>query len=283
MLTGPVVKKIEEFVYPRPRSIQEIAVHINKNWRTADRYVDAITNEYGTLAARVFRGGTRGALKIVYWASVEKASSSVLQEKLEKDIFQGKTKHDFSPFDIYQYVPEKKKVATVKVGNEESLLGLADLKDILLQAQKQILIFSGNLSFFNLKDKHVDIEKVFQELTKKGITIKALSRVDLGGISNIEKMISLNKQQGKELVEIRHNEQPLRAVIVDNVIMNLKQVEEPMGKKGELSEKTFVFYTIKDKEWIEWMTKIFWKMFSSSISAEKRLHELHTLKRLKGS
>ncbi|MFH1308006.1 MAG: hypothetical protein ABIH72_04095, partial [archaeon] len=86
MLNSNIIRKIEEFVYTKPRSIQEISQHINKSWRTADRYIQEIEKEFGTISTRTFRGGTRGALKIVYWSSVEKISSSVFQQKLEKDI-----------------------------------------------------------------------------------------------------------------------------------------------------------------------------------------------------
>ncbi|MFA5084403.1 MAG: hypothetical protein WC475_03455, partial [Candidatus Paceibacterota bacterium] len=86
MLRSQEIKKIEDFVYVKPRSVQEIAEHIGKNWRTADRYIEDIVKNFGTLAIRVFREGTRGALKIVYWASAEKISSSVFQERLENKI-----------------------------------------------------------------------------------------------------------------------------------------------------------------------------------------------------
>ena len=90
MLSNEIIKKIEDFVYAKPRSIDEVAKHINKNWRTADRYVQEIEKNFGTLSTKVFREGTRGALKIVFWSSVEKVSSSVFQEILEKEIFQAK-------------------------------------------------------------------------------------------------------------------------------------------------------------------------------------------------
>ena len=86
MLSTEIIKKIEDFVYSKPRSIQEVAHHINKNWRTADRYIKEIQKNHGTLDTRVFREGTRGALKIIYWASIEKASSSIFQEQLEEQI-----------------------------------------------------------------------------------------------------------------------------------------------------------------------------------------------------
>ena len=101
MLKNEEIKKIEDFVRVKPRSIQEIANHINKNWRTADRYIEEIQKNFGTLETRVFREGTRGALKIVYWASVEKISNTVFQEQLESTIMTFQKKESFKPFDIF--------------------------------------------------------------------------------------------------------------------------------------------------------------------------------------
>ena len=83
-------------------------------------------------------------------------------------------------------------------------------------------------------------------------------------------MLSLNHKHGKENIEIRHREQPIRAIIIDNKIIRLKEIKQPAG----IQEKLFIFYTIKDSSWSIWLSKIFRKMFSESISAEKRLSEL---------
>src|SRR3989344_6551280 len=140
MLNAEIVKKIEDFVYAKPRSIQEIANHINKNWRTADRYIQEIEKESGTLSTRVFRGGTRGALKIVFWSSIEKASNNIFQEELEKQIFQGRKKEDFSAFDIYQHVPEKKKAMAIENKKSEEDTDIKQLVSILQDAEKQLII-----------------------------------------------------------------------------------------------------------------------------------------------
>ena len=66
MLTEEIKNKILEFVALKPRSIDEIAKHIGKNWRTANSHVEKIARETGLIATRVFRKGTKGALKIVY-------------------------------------------------------------------------------------------------------------------------------------------------------------------------------------------------------------------------
>ena len=64
---------------------------------------------------------------------------------------------------------------------------------------------------------------------------------------------------------------------IDDRIIDLKEIKEPSGKIKELDKKIFLFYTIKDKEWAEWLSKIFWKMFNSSIDANKRLEEINKI------
>jgi hypothetical protein len=277
MLSKEMISKIEEFVYKHPRSIQELATHVGKNWRTVDRYVEEIQKEYGTIATRVFRGGTRGALKIVYWASIEKASSTIFQSQLEEQILKGRTKFDFSPFDIFQHVSDKHKDARVESAVDEKTMTLDNLAKHLLQTKKQLLIMSGNLSFINFSDKKTDIFDVFEKLVEKGVSIKVLCRVDISGKENIQQMLSLNFKHGRNCVEIRHREQPLRATIIDNGLFRMKEIKEPTGRRKELAEKTFIFYTIHDKEWAEWLSRIFWKMFSSSVDANKRLTEISKL------
>jgi hypothetical protein len=278
MLNQAIIKKIEDFVYKKPRSIQEIALHVGKNWRTADRYVDEISKDFGTLSTRTFREGTRGALKIVYWSSVDKISNSVFQEQLEQEIMTGKMKSDFSAFDIFQHAADNKKSVRIKKGKNEMSWGeLNEFTDLLLQAKKQVLFFSGNLSFINYKDKSADVFKVLEKLVKRGISIKVICRVDIAGKKNVEKLLSLNFKHGKELIEIKHREQPLRVTVVDDKLINLKEIKEPTGREHELDEKIYLFYTIKDKDWIEWISRIFWKMYSSAIGVEKRLSEMNKL------
>jgi len=271
MINSQIVNKIEEFVYNQPRSMQEIAELIGKNWRTADRYIEEIEKNFGTISTRVFRGGTRGALKIIYWSSVEKVSSSIFQEKLEKEIFNCKKKEDFSAFDIFQYVSEKNRKSFVLDKEEENI---EEFKKILLNAKKQILFFSGNLSFINIKDKKKDMFEIFQKLVEKKVNIKILCRVDLAGKENVERVLSLNHKQGKNVIEIRHDTHPIRGVIIDGKFIRLKEVKEPTGKVNELNKNKFIFYNIIDKSWAEWLSKIFWKKFSNSMDANKRLEHL---------
>lgn len=279
MLRSEEIKEIESFVAQKPRSVQEIAEMMKISWRTADRYVEQIERDLGTLQTRVFREGTRGALKIVYLAGIEKISHSVFQEQLEESIMKGRKKEDFSSFDIFQHVDNKRKNAWIKTGKNESKAGrLKEFEELLNQAKKQILFFSGNLSFINFNDGKVNVFKILDNLVKRGISIKVICRVDVAGKENVEKLLSLNFKYGKEAVEIRHREQPLRATIIDNKICNLKEVKESTGRERELNKKIFIFYTITDKDWTEWLSRIFWKIFSSSIDANKRIAEINKLK-----
>jgi len=277
MLDNKIIKKIEDFVYKKPRAVQEIAQYIGKNWRTADRYIQEIEKEYSTISTRTFREGTRGALKIAYWASMEKVSSSVFQEKLAQEIETFRKKEDFSAFDIYQHVPKKDKKASVERAESEDKTDLNELRYYLNNARKKLLVFTGNLSWINLKDEKNNIYDVLDKLVKKNVSIKVISRVDISSLKNIEKLLSLNFKHGKELIEIRHREQPLRCLIFDNKIARIKEIKEPTGRLYELNKRTFIFYTIKDKEWVEWLSRIFWKLFSSSIDQKKRIEELKKL------
>ncbi len=280
MLNNELIKKIESFVYKQPRSIDEIAKLINKNWRTADRHISEIEKEYGTLSVKVFRAGSRGALKIVFWNSQEKVSNTIFQEHLEKEIIIGRKKEDFSAFDIFQYVDPKNKSSYIKYSEREDVSNLEEFSSVLKNTKKQLLVFSGNLSFINLKNKNINMFDEVETLVKNNVSIKILCRIDFASIENIEKILSLNFKYGKDIIEIHHKEQPLRGLISDNKLITLKEVKEPTGKTNELNKRMFIFYTILDKSWCEWLNRIFWRMFSSSIDAHKRLEELQGMKRL---
>jgi hypothetical protein len=279
MLNSSTIEKIENFISEKPRSIQEISNMLNKNWRTADRYIDQIIKERGTINTRVFRKGTRGALKIVYWSALENRSHSIFQKELENQILNAKEKNQFSAFDIFQYIPDKNKEAYRKVAKDEVSIGkLREFQNFLMSTKKQLLFFSGNLSFINYKTKEIDIFNTLETLAKKGISIKALCRVNIKRKENIKKLLSLNKKYAKEIVEIRHREQPLRLTISDSKKFNIKEIKNPTNKIKELSKKTYIIYTIKDKSWAKWLTSLFYKMFNNSIDANKRLIELNKIK-----
>lgn len=100
---------------------------------------------------------------------------------------------------------------------------------------------------------------------------------DMVGRENIERVLGLNFKYGKENISIHHKEHPLRAFVIDKKFLRIKEVKEPTGKENELDKRLFIFYTIKDKNWIDWMTKIFWKHFNNTLDAKKRLEELEKI------
>lgn len=276
-----IEKEIIEFVRTRPRTIQEIARTIGKNWRTADRYVQKIAEETGTIAAHTFRGGTRGALKIVYLVDIARLAGTQAQDLLLSRILSGRRKEDFSPLDIYQYVPEEKRHAFVEHLAEETITDLQDLASMLRSARKQILLFSGNLSWVALKQRGEKISAVLEETARRGIAIKVLTRVDIASLKNLAQVLAINQTLGRDAVEIRHAEQPLRSTIIDSAHVRLKETKDPgRYKPGELDAQTFIFYDILDEDWIAWLQKVFWKLYSTAIPAKQRLDALESITRL---
>lgn len=274
MLTNDIIKQINDFVYAKPRTMQEISELLNINWRTADAYVERIAKEQGTIGMRTFRGGTRGALKVVFWNNLEKIHSHVAQEKLFQSIIQGKHKTDFSAFDIYQYVDEAKRQALV--GNEDP-----NFSNTLSSAQEQILFFSGNLSWINTTSGKNKVLSMLEDLAQHNISIKILTRIELPGIENIMNVEAINHRLGKEAIEIRHGQQPLRGIIVDTKLAQFKEIKDPLDfKQGELNKVLHIVYSIHDEEWIEWSKKVFWHLFRTAIPYQKRIKDLQSVQKL---
>ena len=275
-LDKETIKRICDYVYKEPRTVLDIAKHIDRNWKTAERYVNQIIDEQGTLKIKTFRGGTRGALKIVTWNNLEKINSTEFQEKLFRKIESGRKKHDFSPMDIYQYVDEEKRDAFIN--HSDKSFG-KDFVALLKKAKTEILCFSGNLSWVNYKDKDILISDIIEELLKRGVKFKIVSRVDLASTSNIDRIIDIQNKLGVDSIEIRHSEQPLRGFIIDNEVASLKEVKNPEDyKPGELDEKARIYYQIYDKDWILWMQKVFYNLFRHSIDHKKRLNDIRSIK-----
>lgn len=281
MLDSDTIKKINDFVYQKPRTIQEISLLIKKNWRTADRYISKISKETGSLNIRTFREGTPGALKIVFWNTIEKIHSSEFQERLFKQIEAGRSKKDFSPLDIYSYIEKGKQAITIDNYYEDTPTNYDNFVKELKNAESQILLFSGNLSFIHMKKGNESVLDVLEKLAKNNVNIKILTRIELPGLKNILDVLSINDKLGKKLIEIRHCYQPLRCMIIDNKIANLRENKYKEDyEEGELKKDMVLLLKIYDEEWILWLQKVFWNLFRRSIGAEKKLKDLETIKKL---
>jgi hypothetical protein len=273
MLNKETIKKINDYVYKEPRTIQEISQLIKKNWRTADSYVEKIKDEEGTLTTKTFRGGTKGALKIVYWNNIEKIHSNSFQERLFSKIENAKDKEDFSPFELFQHIEENKRHARAWYQNSEE----DALPKFLRKTEKELLCFSGNLSWINAKG----ILKILEELLKHNTEIRIISRIDIASIKNIQRLIELENKLGKKLIDIRHSEQPLRGFIQDSKITRLTEIKDPNKYRfDELKKQVMIDYEIKDPEWNQWLEKVFFNMFRNSIGYEKRIKDLKTIEKL---
>ena len=192
MLEKIIATKIVDSVRAHPRTVQEIAQQLGKNWRTADRYIEQISLETGLIKTKIFREGTRGALKIVYWNALEPGKSSAFQERLLQQILHHKRKEDFSAFDIYQFVPAKER--SLKVSKKEQTH-----YNSLLQSTRQVLFFSGNLSLIHEKEL-----ETLTVLAKKHIPIKILTRIDIVSQNKVKLLLAINYKVGWDALQISH-------------------------------------------------------------------------------
>jgi len=277
VLDRETTKRIGDFVRQKPRAVDEIAKLLQVSWRTADRYVEEISSQ-GTIAVRVFRGGTRGALKIVYWTAMEIPPFTDLQEELWKKIETGRSKDDFSPLEIYQYVDEDKRRAYLEPTSEKFVYADKTINELLEKAEKEIIFFSGNSTWINYTEKGKKVTDILEKLGKKGVPMKILSRVDVAGVSNIEKIVRINRNIGKEAIEIRHSTQPLRGYVIDGKICKLREIIRPDPERDVLKRNLIVNYEFYDAEWIDWIKKVWWKLYNRSVPLTRRMESLKSIK-----
>lgn len=258
MLEKKTQTKILELVRSEPKTIQDIAHALQKNWRTADRYVAQITLETGLIQSKIFRGGTRAALKVVYWNALEPGKMSAYQERLLQRILHSQHKEDFSPFDIYQFAEKRQSLLA-----EEGLR----FEKLLTGAQQQILFFSGNLSWLDTGSP------VLQKLAQKKIQCKILTRIDFVSQEKVRTLLAMNTRFGRDFFEIRHCDQALRGMIIDDTLLSLKETLSPLQHR-ELKKNVYLSYVIQDQAWIVWMQQVFWQLWHQSIDAQTRLKAL---------
>ena len=278
MLTPEAIKAINEFVYKQPRAIKEISELLKVSWLTADKYVAFIIEKYGTIKIKTFRGGTKGALKIVYWANLEGMRASTAQQILLDKIKLGRKKQDFNPFDIYSLVDHSNKEAFVIPINKDYE---QKLSEVFKSTSRQLFIFSGNISFINSTENGVKVIDILGELARKRINIKILCRVDIASIKNIKTILEINHLVGYDAIEIKHMEQPLRGFIVDNKIARLREEKKKIDyKEWELSSDLYLIYNIYDKEWVEWLEKVFWNLHANALPIDNRIGDLDKIEDL---
>ena len=187
---------------------------------------------------------------------------------------------DFSPSELYQYVDQKKKFAKIMTPKEwSSKENFEKISDLLSSAKSQLFFFSGNLTFSNIGWHDKKIHQIMEELAENNIPSKILTRVELPGIENIKNILAINDRIGKQMIEVRHCFQPLRGSVIDNQVAYFKEMKDPKDYVDEeLVKKIIIQYYIYDKDWLEWLQKVFWNLFRVSIPAEKRVKDLEAIK-----
>lgn len=266
MLTKEITQKIYNFVTDEPKTIQDISHLIGKSWLTTQRYLDKLSEE-GVIGCKTFRGGTRGALKIIYKRPALQ-SISATQKHISDKILSGVRKDDFSPSDLFQFA-KKREVDVVKSLNSKD--NFLRMKKHFLQAEGEILLFSGDLSFLQYGNNSESMYDVIEDIAKRDISVKVLCRVELTSVKTVQKVLAINSQLGKNCISIKHCSQPLRADIIDgkgvSCIETFNRSDKPLH----------VLYKLYDKEWCDFLVQIFWQMYRGSISAEERIEFLEGL------
>ena len=277
VLDVPLTKKILRFVALEPKTIQEVSLHIGKSWVTTESYIQQIVALSGELAMRTFRAGTRGALKVVYRSGDITTRYDELFEDLMLQITSARKKQEFDALDIYQHVPvDKKSCSFLRFGEPSN----ASYKPLLLKAKNSVVFFSGNLSIVRDIQDDLPMIDLFENLLKKGITIKILTRVNFSTLRNLGKLQRLLNQY-PDYLEIKHRYQPLRGCIIDNELIRL-YAEEHLDdyKKGELDTDIRIAFDITDTRWVDWLMHVFWYLYRNSVDYSLRVRELKAIKNL---
>ena len=139
-------------------------------------------------------------------------------------------------------------------------------------------IFSGNLSWVRRTEAAGNVSDALLDAIKRGVTIKVMSRVDIASLKNVELVNSINRQAGFDAIELRHLYQPVRAFIVDDTLLRIKEEKTVKRyEKGELKDDLVIFYTITDANWVSWMKKVFWNLFNQALPVNERIKQLEEI------
>lgn len=264
-------KQILDLVRKEPVTIQAVANTIDKNWRTADKYVKKISRQTGLIDLKVFREGTRGALKIVYWNALEPERNDSYQQRLFETIKNSKRKQDFSPLSIYQFVADDEREA-YKEEEEHPEDSPIYFSTVFQEAEETIKIFSGNLSWAS---ENEDMIRCLKDRAEDGISVKILSRVDLTNQDVVEELLVKNATLKKDMIEIKHCEMPVRGVLVDDELVLKEVYTEELYP--EMDKDYYTWYRIKEGYWTRWMERVFWHFWETSVDAKKRLDAIKTV------
>ncbi len=269
VLTKTISEKIISFIKKQPCLIQDVANYLDLSWVTAERYIQKIEKESGIIKTKTFRKGTQGAIKLVYYNYSESTQADEVQKKLFNVIISQSNKKYFDPMEIFQYVDEDKSKAFYETYKDPSISSKQKLIPLLRSAKEELFVFSGNMSFMNMVENKIKIMDIIEEVLKKGVHIKILTRIDFASLDNLSKLNPLLKKY--KHLEIKHTFQPLRGFIIDSNLVRLKDEKEKGNfKKNELNQNVRVFYEFYEQEWIDWLKNVFWYLYRNSLNYVER-------------
>jgi len=264
-----IAKSIIKFISTEPRAVSEVAQHISKSWKTADKYLLELKKDHPEVQIKVFRKGSHGALKVAYLQSVMHKSNDEIKDKFFNAFLTGKVKDDFDVLDFFMQVKSEQKDIILEPYEEENISTKQDLINLLRSCQETLYCFTGNLSWINMKEQDTPMLKILEELVNRGVKIKILSRIDAASLKNIYKLKSLDKKNNTNLIEVRHQRHPLRGFIVDDKTFRLKEeIRTGRYKKGEINQNLRLFYNIWDQKWVNWLTNVFYYSYNSSMGLD---------------
>jgi len=276
-LTDKEIEKIIDSVKTEPMTVQEISRLIKKSWVTTDKYLQYIKEKTGLINIKTFRKGTQAALKIVYYVEKTNPSTDKIKEALYNKISNSNFESEFDFMEVFQFIPDEKKKAYHETYNKKSLLKDKRVIELTGSAAAHLYILSGNMSYLRVYDRGVPLLNVMEKLLQRGVFIKIITRINVSSLSNINQIKHLLVKY-PSLIEIRHRYQPLRGFIIDGKIARFKTDETVSNyKKGELAENTRIFFEIYDKDWLNWLERVFYSMYNSSISYEARIKEINNI------
>ena len=162
-------KAIVSFVKQEPRTVQDIAKMLHKSWLTADSYVQQIKERSGLLEIKIFRKGTQGALKLVYYAHPDTLQVDDLREELYHKIKNGRFRSDFDFMEIFQFIPEEKKKSSIE---DTPAAYDTQVLSMYKAALHNVYCFSGNLSFLRHNPSLVPVlEELLKRLPSEGLRV----------------------------------------------------------------------------------------------------------------
>lgn len=267
MLSKKLTDKIIDFIKKEPVSVQEVSKFIQKSWVTTESYLQKIEDETGQIKRKVFRKGSQGALKIVYYNYASAVDYDHIKKIIAQKIISGRKKEDLSIFEILPFVKEQHRSISWELPDEFS--HITEICKKVDDAEHQILIFSGNLSIFFIKENL--LLRTIERVLERGVSLKILCRIDFGTMKNLKELERLLRTY-KNKISIHNCYQPLRGMIIDEKEIILTYKENPdTYHRSELENHMHILSKISDQEWISWFTKMFWNLYNGSNEYEEIL------------